>query len=228
MNNILIFPDIHGRTFWKSVNPKDYDLAIFIGDYVDPYPQENITPEDALDNLKDLVEFKKSNSNSIFLIGNHDMPYINSEYASYFSYKDRFSYKYSEEIGKLINMLNPQLVYKIDKYLFSHAGFNNKFDNHIKHKVEGDISIRDLARVSFYRGGRDSFGSNLWSDIKEHFNSDPNKYLSKVVQIFGHTQMKMAVHHANWYCLDCRQPFELNIETNEIKNIITSEVPIEI
>ena len=228
MNKILIFPDIHGRTFWKSVNAKDYDLAIFLGDYADPYPQENITPEDALDNLNELIKFKEFNPNSIFLIGNHDMPYINNEYASYFPYKDRFSYKYSEEIGILINKLNPQLVYKIDKYLFSHAGFNNKFDKHIKHKVEGDISIRDLARVSFYRGGRDSFGSNLWSDIREHLNSYPNKYLSKIIQIFGHTQLKEAVHHENWYCLDCQQPFELNIETEVIQNAITKSIPTEI
>lgn len=228
INNVLIFPDIHGRTFWQSVDPKEYDLIIFLGDYVDPYPQEGITPEMALENLNNLVKFKELHSNTVFLIGNHDMPYINDEYASYFSYKDRYDFKNFDAIGKLINKLNPQLIYKIDKYLFSHAGFNNKFDKHIKHKVEGDISIRDLARVSFYRGGRDSFGSNLWSDIREHLNSYPNKYFSKVIQIFGHTQLKEAVHHENWYCLDCQQPFELNIETEVIQNAITKSIPTEI
>ena len=228
MNKILIFPDIHGRTFWQSVDPKNYDLIIFLGDYVDPYPQEGITPEMALENLNNLVKFKELHPNTVFLIGNHDMPYINNEYASLFSYKDRFDFKNFNAIEELINKLNSQLIYKIDKYLFSHAGFNNKFDKHIKHQVEKEISIRDLARVSFYRGGRDSFGSNLWSDIREHLNSYPNKYLSKVIQIFGHTQLNGAIHHNNWYCLDCKQPFELNLETGIISNAVTKAIPTEI
>lgn len=71
MNRILIFPDIHGRTFWQSVDPKNYDLIIFLGDYVDPYPQEGITPEMALENLNNLVKFKELHPNTVFLTGNH-------------------------------------------------------------------------------------------------------------------------------------------------------------
>lgn len=35
-NNILIIPDVHGRTFWKYAIDK-YDKVIFLGDYLDPY-----------------------------------------------------------------------------------------------------------------------------------------------------------------------------------------------
>ena len=27
-SNILIIPDVHGRTFWKEINPNDADLII--------------------------------------------------------------------------------------------------------------------------------------------------------------------------------------------------------
>ena len=46
MNKILIIPDIHGRTFWK----KAYELVdivdkvVFLGDYLDSYSHENISP----------------------------------------------------------------------------------------------------------------------------------------------------------------------------------------
>ena len=228
MNKILIFPDIHGRTFWQSVDPKEYDLIIFLGDYVDPYSQEGITPEIALENLTNLVKFKELYPNTIFLTGNHDLPYINKEYASYFSYKDRFDYKNSETIAKLLNKLNLRLFYKYDKYLFSHAGINNRFDEHINHQLDDQIPTKDLAKVSFYRGGCDSFGSIIWSDIREHLNNTPNKYLSEYIQIFGHTQLNGAIHHNNWYCLDCKQPFELNLETGIICNAVTKAIPAEI
>lgn len=216
MSKVLIIPDIHGRSFWKDVDSSKYDLTIFLGDYVDPYPEDKISPDDVIRNLEDLVLFKKDNPNTIFLSGNHDEMYVNDEYASYFSYKDRHDYAHATEIRNLLNQLSMQYVYVLDKYLFTHAGFNNKFDKHIKHQIQKEIQTRDLARVSFYRGGRNDFGSILWSDIREIANSDPNKYLSKYIQIFGHTRVKELVHHDNWYCLDCSKPFELNLETGLI------------
>ena len=37
MSNILIIPDIHGRTFWKECIKCECDEIIFLGDYLDPY-----------------------------------------------------------------------------------------------------------------------------------------------------------------------------------------------
>ena len=46
---ILVIPDVHGRTFWKEAIVKYPDLpVVFLGDYLDPYAYENITQEDAL------------------------------------------------------------------------------------------------------------------------------------------------------------------------------------
>ena len=42
---ILIIPDVHGRRFWRdAIESDDYDKVIFLGDYLDPYPDEGIGP----------------------------------------------------------------------------------------------------------------------------------------------------------------------------------------
>ena len=43
MSKILCIPDIHCRKFWrKAINEykNSVDKVIFLGDYIDPYPEE--------------------------------------------------------------------------------------------------------------------------------------------------------------------------------------------
>ena len=46
---MIVIPDVHGRTFWRqAVN--EYlgkEHILFLGDYLDPYTYEGITPTDA-------------------------------------------------------------------------------------------------------------------------------------------------------------------------------------
>ena len=59
--SILIIPDIHGRSFWKKAvdeNMDKVDKIIFLGDYLDPYPWENITRKEAISNFDDIIKFK--------------------------------------------------------------------------------------------------------------------------------------------------------------------------
>lgn len=64
MNKVLIIPDIHGRTFWKEdvtslladIDSRAIDV-VFLGDYVDPYPEEGISDEDAVRNFRGAVQF---------------------------------------------------------------------------------------------------------------------------------------------------------------------------
>ena len=57
-NDLLIIPDVHGRTFWReAVNTLQYAHIVFLGDYTDPYPSEGISQEDAYDNFADIIEF---------------------------------------------------------------------------------------------------------------------------------------------------------------------------
>ena len=44
--DIIIIPDVHGRKFWREAVEKYPDAdTIFLGDYLDPYPAEGISPE---------------------------------------------------------------------------------------------------------------------------------------------------------------------------------------
>lgn len=74
MSKILIVPDVHGRTFWHKAKEmiSSVDKVVFLGDYLDPYPLEEITGEQAIEEFKDIIQFKKDNMDKvILLLGNH-------------------------------------------------------------------------------------------------------------------------------------------------------------
>lgn len=82
MGKILIIGDVHGRQFWKDacLNHKDeFEKIVFLGDYVSPYPDENISNRRAIEVFKEVLKFKKENPEKVvLLIGNHDLSYFNS------------------------------------------------------------------------------------------------------------------------------------------------------
>ena len=77
--NILIVPDVHGRTFWRRAKElvKNYQKIIFLGDYLDPYSYEGINPDMAFIEFLDIIEFKKKYPKKVtLLLGNHDLHYL--------------------------------------------------------------------------------------------------------------------------------------------------------
>lgn len=88
--NILIIPDIHGRSFWEEAindvaeHRRDFDTLVFLGDYFDPYPTEDIDECQAIINWEHLYDTLFGNyltCDPIFLIGNHDAHYLNKIFA---------------------------------------------------------------------------------------------------------------------------------------------------
>ena len=77
-DQLIVIPDIHGLNFWRSaVCALPNALLIFLGDYLDPYNDEDISPNDAYYNLIDIVDLKKEYPNNVILIwGNHDLHYM--------------------------------------------------------------------------------------------------------------------------------------------------------
>lgn len=234
-SSIFIIPDVHGRTFWKEINPDDADLIIFLGDYTDPYLNDSITPKMVLDNLKELVNFyTKYKNKCIFLKGNHDYPYISEIYKRNLRYLSRHDYENEEEIESLLKQLNLRDCFIIDNYIFSHAGFNNDYWDIVMKGYRVGESLNDIlsnypelaSRISFRRGGMFSYGSHIWEDAGYFIENLPNEELSKYIQVFGHTSLREAIHYNNWYCLDCQQIFKLDLNTHKLcygsgKEIIT-------
>ena len=233
---MIIIPDVHGRVFWKEIVKNSEDKIIFLGDYVDPYPGENISLTGALDNLSKIIDYKKSNpSKVILLLGNHDFMYMDFEHNKY---SCRHYYENEPKITKILmdNRDLFQMDYSIEVknklYIFSHAGilkpwiekykdlfgeFPGSLDkiNELYKKWDPEF-ISSLLEISYYRGGWSDFGSMIWSDVREHSVScEENVY-----QIFGHTQLKdKPIIEKHFADLDCRRPFFFDEKTGDIKEI---------
>lgn len=208
MNRIIVIPDIHGRNFWKGVLKKypieECDKIVFLGDYLDPYDFENISVEKALENFKEIIEFKRKYSEKVVLLfGNHDIYYyLKIEGPS------RYCRKYRKVIENLYEMNRDcfQLAYETEKTLFTHSGYiegweetvQKYFDIDLHHSadsinslLDGEIGddniskgIKALMIVSRERGGRFNYGSCIWADLNEH---NYNRSYDGKFQVFGHT-----------------------------------------
>lgn len=144
---ILIFPDIHGRKFWKPALKK-FPISkypnlkiIFLGDYLDPYSSyEGISSSDAFSNFKDILKAANKDPRIIMLIGNHDWHYfVNLDTC-------RLDFSREHNIAKLFknNMSKFRLTYSAEvngcKYLFSHAGITSGWINDIANLAKDEIA----------------------------------------------------------------------------------------
>lgn len=220
---ILIIPDVHGRTFWREALElvDKVDKIVFLGDYLDPYPNENIAWEDALNEFIRILQFKDSyNDKVILLTGNHDWHYINKGFPDC----SRRNYKLLDELNGLFtkNINKFQLIYETENYLFSHAGIYKEWMELCNFNLDNLKDFNEiitnnwpsLTCVGFYRGGYHPVGSCIWADIRESLN---HELYSDKKQIVGHTQLNGEPYITNKInCLDCRECFTLNTETNEI------------
>lgn len=72
MERIIIVPDVHCRDFYKPVLKMKDVKIVFLGDYLDPYQYENLSFEKGLENLEEIIQFKKNNPDNVtLLLGNH-------------------------------------------------------------------------------------------------------------------------------------------------------------
>lgn len=204
---LLIIPDVHGRDFWREPceHYDEFDKFIFLGDYLDHYPEESTDGYD-IQTLEDILEFGTHCDKAILLIGNHDCPYIwpDTYGRALGDYWCRHNNAHHELIHKLfVDNLNLFTLawdcpYKDTKLLLTHAGVNQGFKDicgldaeqintfFLKEKTSDIPNIVGLASCSYYRGGPDMWGSPVWADIREHFKEP----VTDVYQIFGHTYAK--------------------------------------
>lgn len=224
MSKILICPDVHGRKFWHKAKEiiDEVDMVVFLGDYLDPYPHEGITFEDSVEEFKDILNFKEQYSDKVvLLVGNHDMHYIKLDFMNC----SRLNVSRRQEMHDLymnnINKFNLVFLFG-SNWLFSHAGVYKdwmakyEIDLHELFNFKTFIKTRweTLESISYIRGGYDTVGSCIWADIRE---SVSNELLPNLRHIIGHTQMESKPYITTKVaCLDVRQCFILDTETDEI------------
>ena len=238
---ILVLGDIHGRSFWKDAVEKHFDECdriIFLGDYLDEYPDEGITRNQSKENFKEIIDLKSNNPDKvILLLGNHCMHYIDRNFSRSTRYSSSNSWDYKEMFAshKSFFKLAHEEVINDKKYLFTHAGLMNSWVErnkdiigeltveHLNDLMKTEKGVSALSDVSRYRTwiGEKS-GSILWSDLQEKIKdydiSTGKIYVDEdsIVdgydyQIFGHTRLKnKAIINEYWACLDCKAAFILN------------------
>ena len=62
-----IIGDIHGRNAWKQLVRED-EINIFVGDYLDPYPPEDVTGEVAWENFMEMLHYRNQHPYTTILL----------------------------------------------------------------------------------------------------------------------------------------------------------------
>ena len=227
-SRILIIPDVHGRTFWRDAVVAAGEMpVVFLGDYLDPYPDEWISRQEAWDELQAIVALKKAQPERVtLLLGNHDLAYVNSAIKG-----SRFDQRNARRNRAFFfeNLALFDLTFSVEvpgrRYLLSHAGIlpgwvsaNEKLfgagddiGDRLNDLLHDDSRrfpfMMALSDVSFCRGGINLYGSPVWADVSEHF-SDRFEW-DGVYQIFGHSRIPKEIITPYWACLDCGRAFVL-------------------
>lgn len=237
-NGILVIPDIHGRTFWREAADKAWGRHIvFLGDYVDPFPDENIPVGQAIVELETVISLKRSHPDVItLLLGNHDLQYLWQDFP-----KTRFDDAHSQQYSSLLKgnrdcfNLTASFRAKGRTIIFSHAGILPQWlkENpslfgldsgqfHCNPLASADIDLpnkiwldgndnllcKSLSYISTLRGGLNTCGSMVWADAREMMATQATP---GYFQVFGHTQQSGGpLITESFACIDCREAFYIN------------------
>ena len=235
MSRLIIIPDVHGRPFWrKAVKEHPGEEFIFLGDYLDPYPQDGVTEEEAFAGLKDIIALKESHPDRVTLLwGNHDLHYLYPELEGSrldrwhaMRNRDFFREHYSQF------QIAAERTAAGKRFLFTPAGVGKKWVESLLPTIkEEEITarffnelfpyqafIRALSSISYYRGGPERYGSLIWADLMEQGELD--NQLPSTVQVFGHTIVLEGYNYDNRiYGLDCQECFYLDLEEGSIHSL---------
>lgn len=225
MSKILIVPDVHGRTFWHQAKElvDQVDQIVFLGDYLDPYPHEGISFDEAFEEFNEILEFKKEYPDLVtLLVGNHDMHYIIDEFMNC----SRRNMEMQDQLHELYNSNLDlfKLIHTEGDWMFSHAGVYKNWMEKYEFTLD-DLNLQTflnshwpaLEDLSWYRGGDNSVGSCVWADIRESVNYG---LIPNYKQVVGHTQLNEKPYISDKIaCLDVRRCFILDTETNEINEL---------
>jgi UDP-2,3-diacylglucosamine pyrophosphatase LpxH len=200
----VIIGDIHGRTSWEQIVEKENNANrfIFVGDYFDTHESIRIIVQ--LHNFKRLIEFKNnSKADVIMLIGNHDFHYMPFANETYSGHQRGHHHTIQSLLMEHINELS--MCYKMDKYLFSHAGVSYKWLEYWLDKSKTKIRFEDIDVLvndlfigsprAFKFSGWDPYGdsvesSPIWIRPKSLQESNYDTLRKEFIQVVGHTQQK--------------------------------------
>lgn len=200
---LISIGDIHGRQYWKEIDPERYDRVIFVGDYVDQFPP--MTDGEIETNLLEIIELKKKYPEKVILIlGNHDIYYmfLNEGFQGS-GFRPSMAMKLKQIFTHNKRLF--QVAYQIEDHIWTHAGISEGWYDYNKRDIEETrdkfecVNLADTLnkimwtnkfRILFQngkeRGGAYNYGGIVWADRKE----TKDRYIDGYHQIVGHTPIK--------------------------------------
>jgi predicted MPP superfamily phosphohydrolase len=187
---IIVVSDLHGKDVWKKIDVAQYDKIVFLGDYVDDWTKSDAT---IVDNLQQIIEFKKSNEEKvILLLGNHDLPYIfPDEHFGCSGYRESYANTLYQIFNQDLKCF--QMAYQIDSYLFTHAGvcsywYDEKLmkSKYIEYMV--DFNVAEKLNALLETADRKLYW-NSYSPIWIRPSQMHTNVLRKFHQVVGHTEL---------------------------------------
>jgi len=203
----IVLGDTHGRSFWKLITHlENPDRVIFIGDYFDSF---QIKTDEQVNNFLDIIEYKKTSGvDVILLIGNHDIHYypeVSDTGTSGYQTIGRFQIEPTIDT----NREHLQMAYKMNEFLFTHAGVSSEWldDNIIGWNIDNMVDkINELFKyqpnkfnfrsfkqysndriVSSDGHGNNTYQTPVWIRPKALMAANKNTLRKEVIQVVGHT-----------------------------------------
>lgn len=250
---ILIVPDVHhdiDAVRRVLAAEEDADEVVFLGDWFDNFGD---TPEEAgrtAEYLASLLSQAPENDNYVFLLGNHDAPYMNNDNGAVSC--SGFNMDKAERVNEHMSphhWKKFRLFYEIDNWLLSHAGMTGNLSAYYRvykdkdGELEWELSkerLYNLQNEALYmlgagythwmiepgmsRGGMQNFGGVTWCDWDVDFSPIPG-----FNQVCGHTRHPTVVrtkhtkNSKNW-CIDTGMQHYALLEGDELT---VKEVPEE-
>lgn len=215
----IILGDIHGHSSWKDIisQEKEFDRLILLGDYFDAF---HVKIDVQVNNFLDILEYKKSSSKEvILLIGNHDHHYIRE-----IGYSGTSGYN---SLGK--SLITPildanrdilQICYRMDEYIFTHAGISEMFLNETYDKLWNIDNVHELLNETFKKDpsrfsfngfnsyGDDAWQTPIWIRPRSLMKANKDSVLKSLIQIVGHTTVNEVDKEGKatggkYYFIDC-------------------------
>lgn len=193
MKKYNIIGDIHGRRNWEVlIDPSR--INIFCGDYFDPY--DLLEFEDLKQNFLNIIQFAKTNPDTVLLLGNHDLHYIH--------YKDesRLDHVHAKEIEQLFmdNMhLFNGVAYALNEHiLVSHSGVTAEWLESTEYpgRLEDDSAFRiaEWTNSLFWDGYVEtSDGQRYWGNGSQALYHFTFQAKAKMSDYYGISPMQSPV-----------------------------------
>jgi predicted MPP superfamily phosphohydrolase len=155
---IIAIPDVHGTHHWEKAKERinDCDKIIFVGDYVDNWVNEW---PDQMDNLLNIIEFKKQNADKVVLLwGNHDTSYYLGEHCS--GHQPAHDIDLAEVFR--LNKDIFDVIHIESGYLFAHGGVSTRWMKCAGIKDVSEINQLFKEKPNYFRWvGPNGYGDNL-------------------------------------------------------------------